>query len=321
MTTTEPITNGKAREEVSHLLPFAGTTPESTHPTDAVPSENKSTRRMRLRRDPANLATNKTRKLDRFQIRRQYRADKAEAREQHHQRTARAKQRRLTDTNAALAAVYRTRHALQAFFAITALGGVLWTSRNVAVSLGGPEPSWVYYLVEPLFSFPLLGIVLLQSLAASFNRLHEVTPFAQNAQGKLRPTGIGWVEAGLMVGTVLISSWPAITAPDPSFQDIAARVCAPLLIVASAVAQLLVARVTSSIILQLTTDDSDAETVRERASAAVDKAVDALRLYDTGVWSTYPSKNQLQKELKGQSSVLLAATDLIPKIDALRKRV
>lgn len=81
-----------------------------------------------------------------------------------------ARRKRLLDPTSRLAALQRTHVASSAALFAVALAGIAWTSKGVHDALVGPNGTALAYLVEPIFSVPLLVIMALSAQAAQWNR-------------------------------------------------------------------------------------------------------------------------------------------------------
>jgi hypothetical protein len=85
-------------------------------------------------------------------------------------RRATARRLRLLDPTSRLAALQRTHVASSAALVGVAIAGVSWTSLGVHDAVVGPDGTLLAYLVEPIFSVPLLVIMALAARAAQFGR-------------------------------------------------------------------------------------------------------------------------------------------------------
>ncbi|MDN5932061.1 MAG: hypothetical protein L0I24_13520, partial [Pseudonocardia sp.] len=86
------------------------------------------------------------------------------------QRRALARRTRLLDPTARLASVQRIHVVTTTALVALAIAGIAWTSVGVHDALVGPDGTTLAYVVEPLFSLPLLVIMLVQAVAAQWGR-------------------------------------------------------------------------------------------------------------------------------------------------------
>ena len=85
-------------------------------------------------------------------------------------RRAAARRIRLLDPTARLASLQRTHIASSGALIAVAAAGIVWTSSGVHDALVGPAGTALAYLVEPIFSIPLLVIMGLATQAAQWDR-------------------------------------------------------------------------------------------------------------------------------------------------------
>ncbi len=113
------------------------------------------------------------------------------------QQRALAKRARLQDPTSRLASLQRT-HVLVSLVLITlAVAGIAWTSVGVHDALVGVGGTPLAYVVEPLFSLPLVVIMTLQARAAQWGRVFP----SEGGKGKVYA-----LEAGLLLATVLVNT-------------------------------------------------------------------------------------------------------------------
>ncbi|MGH8920052.1 MAG: hypothetical protein ACRD0H_17255 [Actinomycetes bacterium] len=149
-------------------------------------------------------------------------------------RRATARRLRLLDPTSRLASLHRTHVATSAALVGVAVAGVAWTSMGVHDALVGEGGNPAAYVVEPLFSIPLLVIMALSARAAQFGRTFP--PPNKRVQVYL-------MEAFLLVATIAMNS-VAVLPGFGRWQGTAmllAHVFPPVLIAASVVLQPLVA--------------------------------------------------------------------------------
>lgn len=149
-------------------------------------------------------------------------------------RRATARRIRLLDPTSRLASLQRTHVASSGALIAVAVAGIVWTSSGVHDALVGPDGTALAYLVEPIFSIPLLVIMALAAQAAQWNRTFP--PPTHRAR-------VYWLEAFLLAATIgmnTVSVLPGIG----SWHNVAtllAHLVPPVLIVVAVTLQPLVA--------------------------------------------------------------------------------
>ena len=113
------------------------------------------------------------------------------------QRRALARRSRLLDSTSRLAGLQRTHVITSTVLIALAAAGISWTSVGVHDALVGPRGSALAYVVEPLFSLPLVMIMTLQARAAQWGRVFP------NPSGRRKVYAL---EAGLLVATILVNT-------------------------------------------------------------------------------------------------------------------
>lgn len=112
-------------------------------------------------------------------------------------RRAATRRTRLLDPTSRLASLQRTHLASSVALIAVAVAGILWTSRGVHDALAGPDGTILAYLVEPIFSVPLLVIMGLSAQATQWNRTFP--PPAYKAR-------VYWLEAFLLTATIAMNT-------------------------------------------------------------------------------------------------------------------
>jgi hypothetical protein len=122
-------------------------------------------------------------------------------------RKALAKRTRLLDSTSRLAALHRTHLLASVLLVGVAFAGIAWTAKGVHDALVGPGGNPVAYLVEPVFSLPLLVIMLLQAQAAQWGRKFPEEPAegAKSSRGKVYT-----LEGGLLLATIMLNASPVL---------------------------------------------------------------------------------------------------------------
>jgi hypothetical protein len=113
------------------------------------------------------------------------------------QRRALARRARLLDSTSRLASLQRTHVITSVVLIALAAAGISWTSVGVHDALVGAGGTPLAYVVEPLFSLPLVMIMTLQARAAQWGRVFP-SPTARRKVYAL--------EAGLLMATVLVNT-------------------------------------------------------------------------------------------------------------------
>ena len=117
------------------------------------------------------------------------------------QRRALARRTRLLDPTSRLASIQRTHTATSTALIALAIAGIIWTSVGVHDALVGPDGTWLAYIVEPLFSLPLVVIMAVQAVAAGWGRTFPT---------REHRTKVYALEAGLLGATVLLNISPVV---------------------------------------------------------------------------------------------------------------
>lgn len=113
------------------------------------------------------------------------------------QRRALARRARLLDSTSRLASLQRTHVVTSLVLIALAAAGISWTSVGVHDALVGPRGTPLAYVVEPLFSLPLVMIMTLQARAAQWGRVFPSTTGRRKVYA---------LEAGLLTATVLVNT-------------------------------------------------------------------------------------------------------------------
>jgi hypothetical protein len=212
-------------------------------------------------------------------------------------RRASARRMRLLDPTSRLASLQRTHVASTAALVAVAIAGVAWTSVGVHDALVGPTGSPIAYVVEPIFSVPLLVIMGLSARAAQFGRTFP--PRAQRAR-------VYALEVFLLAATVTMNT-VAVLPGIGAWHNVAtllAHLVPPVLIVIAVTLQPLVAGFLAEILTdahpgtdaaaaRLDTDIVDTLTLVAKVQAAIARG-DLNEWADTG----WPSISAIQRFLR-----------------------
>lgn len=200
--------------------------------------------------------------------------DKLDADEKVWARRALRKRRQLTDPDAKLAAALMRYRAVSIVLAVMTVGGISWTSYGVAHALasleGAATPSPILYVVEPLFSLPLLVIVFMQITAAEHERLQ-----------KLRRWPIIGTEILLLTATLAVNVTPVLTADTFSVETFLTRFAPPMLIVISVSLQWVAADLFGEILRDAQVEVDDMR-LSEDATRSANLAQDVLEAMAAG---------------------------------------
>ncbi|MFC7655163.1 hypothetical protein ACFQV8_00075 [Pseudonocardia benzenivorans] len=196
--------------------------------------ERRAARRVRglgRRHDVATAVA--TARLDGRQRRADRQLARAELTDQVWQRRALARRRRLLDPTSRLASLQRTHVGVSLVLMAVAVAGIAWTSMGVHDALVGPDGTPLAYIVEPLFSLPLLVIMTLHARAAQWGRT-----FPRENRTRVRV-----LEAFLLLATMAINASPVLPVLG-TWHDVTtllAHLAPPVLIVVAIVLQPLAA--------------------------------------------------------------------------------
>ncbi|GAY08572.1 hypothetical protein [Pseudonocardia sp. N23] len=167
------------------------------------------------------------------------------------QRRALARRRRLLDPTSRLASLQRTHVGVSLVLMAVAVAGIAWTSVGVHDALVGPDGTPLAYIVEPLFSLPLLVIMTLHARAAQWGRTF---PARENQ------TRIRLLEAILLLATMAINASPVLPVLG-TWQNVTtllAHLAPPVLIVVAIVLQPLAAAFLATILEEAHVEVTDA---------------------------------------------------------------
>jgi hypothetical protein len=113
------------------------------------------------------------------------------------QRRALARRARLLDSTSRLASLQRTHLVTSTALIALAAAGISWTSVGVHDALVGAGGTPLAYIVEPLFSIPLVMIMTLQARAAQWGREFPSTTGRRKVHA---------LEACLLIATILVNT-------------------------------------------------------------------------------------------------------------------
>lgn len=160
------------------------------------------------------------------------------------QTRAKGKRERLMDPTSRLATIYRTQVAASWVLMALAVVGIGWCAYSVGKALGG---QWFTYAVEPLFSVPLLVIMVMHARAAQ-NR----TRFPIDAGDRQRRAILA-LEIGLFVATTLLNVSSVVPGLGQwvNVQTLLVHLCPPALIVIAVMLQPIVSTFLSRLLTEV----------------------------------------------------------------------
>ena len=166
------------------------------------------------------------------------------------QRRALARRTRLLDPTSRLAALQRTHVLTTAVLLGLAAAGIGWTSVGVHDALVGSGGSPLAYVVEPLFSLPLLVVMALHARAAQWGRTFPAAEHRRKVVG---------LEAGLLAATVLVNSAGVLPGLGVwrDTTTLLAHLAPPVLILVAVLLQPLVASFLAEILADAHVDAAD----------------------------------------------------------------
>ncbi|PZS32650.1 MAG: hypothetical protein DLM61_06520 [Pseudonocardiales bacterium] len=212
-------------------------------------------------------------------------------------RRAHARRLRLLDPTSRLASLQRTHVASSSALVAVAVAGIGWTSIGVHDALVGSGGNPVAYVVEPIFSIPLLVIMGLSARAAQFGRTFPPRP----ARARVYALEVFLLAATIAMNTVSV-------LPDTgtwhNLATLLAHLVPPVLIVIAVALQPLVAGFLAEILTdassggegvapRLDTDMVDTLTLVARVRTATTRG-DLSCWADTGL----PSITSIQRYLR-----------------------
>lgn len=190
-------------------------------------------------------------------------------------RRAQARRMRLLDPTSRLASLQRTHVGATTALGGVAVAGIAWTSLGVHDALVGPGGSPAAYVVEPIFSVPLLAIMGLSARAAQWGK--EFPP--PGRQGRIYA-----LEAFLLAATIAMNTASVLPGAGTwhNLATLLAHLLPPVLIVIAVTLQPMVGGFLAEILItaeQQTTHraaaDSADTTVEEHEVAPVPPRLDA----------------------------------------------
>jgi hypothetical protein len=182
------------------------------------------------------------------------------------QARALARRTRLLDPTSRLAAIQRV-HTVTASLLLALIGaGIVWTSVGVHDALVGPAGPALAYIVEPLFSLPLVVIMRVHAVAAAWGRRFPTPEHRRQIYA---------LEAGLLGATVLLNVSPVapVLGRWVDTTTLLAHLAPPALILVAVVLAPMVAAFLSAILADAHLDaagDHQADTGRRLDAETVD---------------------------------------------------
>lgn len=170
-------------------------------------------------------------------------------------RKAVSRRQRLLDPTSRLASLQRVHAMASAGLIAVALAGIAWTSAGVKEALVGPNGTWLGYVVEPIFSFPLIIIMAVTAVAAQLGR---------NFPTPERRRQVYAIEAGLLLASIALNTFPILPVVG-TWQNatvLLAHLAPPVLILIAVLLQPLVTGFLAEILVEVGADVTDASTTR-----------------------------------------------------------
>ncbi|WP_298800396.1 hypothetical protein [uncultured Pseudonocardia sp.] len=235
--------------------------------------ERGAARRLRgMRRDQHLAAATATVRLAGRERRAADRLAELEVSDRIWQRRALARRTRLLDPTSRLAGIARVHAATSAALIALAIAGIVWTSVGVHDALVGPTGPVLAYIVEPLFSLPLIVIMGVHAVAAAWGRAFPAREHRRKVYA---------LEAGLWAATTLLNVSPIVPGLGRWVDTtvLLAHLAPPTLILVAVVLQPMVAGFLAAILADAHVDAGDAAGARLEADT-----VDVLALV-AKVWA------------------------------------
>jgi hypothetical protein len=121
---------------------------------------------------------------------------------------------KLVDIASAKLSLYRTYRVASVMLIITALAGIVWTSKGVHDGLVGVDGPVLYYFVEPLFSAPLIANMIIRAQAARLPEIKERAKKEKTNKEKLssalKKALLVAMEATLVMIVIAINTLPVL---------------------------------------------------------------------------------------------------------------
>jgi len=215
-------------------------------------------------------------------------------------RRALARRQRLLNPASRLAGLHRAHLASSTALMGVAAAGIAWTSAGVHDAIVGPNGTPLAYLVEPIFSIPLLVIMAISAQATGWNQTFP--PPAQRGRVYL-------LESFLLAATIAmntVSVLPGVGAWHNTATFLA-HLVPPMLIVVAVVLQPLIAGFLADILTTATVAEPDPRTAPLRLSADTHLTLELVARVTTAMargelteWSTtgLPSISAIQRYLR-----------------------
>lgn len=167
------------------------------------------------------------------------------------QRRALAHRTRLLDPTSRLASIQRVHAATSTVLLALAAAGIVWTATGVHDALVGPTGSALAYVVEPLFSLPLVVIMLVHAVAAGWGRRFPAREHRRRVVA---------LETALLAATVLLNTSPVLPGLGVwrDATTLLAHLAPPALILVAVVLQPMVAAFLAAILADAHVDAADA---------------------------------------------------------------
>lgn len=232
------------------------------------------------------------------------------------QRRALARRARLLDPTSRLSSLQRVHAATSAVLVGLAAAGIAWTATGVHDALVGPGGPALAYVVEPLFSLPLIVIMAVHAVAAAWGRRFPT----REHRGKVYA-----LETGLLAATVLINISPVVPGLGRWVDSttLLAHLAPPALILVAVVLQPMVAAFLAAILADAHVDAGEsggrrleAETVDTLTLVARVRAAVAAGELPVQPGTGRPSTEAIRRHFACEKRRAQGAADALMLLDA-----
>lgn len=232
-----------------------------------------------------------------------------------------SQRKRLTDPSSRLADLYRWHKVTTRVLLALIVIGIAWASVNVQQTLTVGVPTsdplfWLSYAIEPLISFPLIVLMILQSTAARWGRKFRA--------GKLGAKGVIAIEVVLLTLTMFLNSAPYMpgTGEWVSLPIFVGHMVPPIMIAVAVLLQPIAADFFANLLVQAhVAADSEDSRLSEETDDVIGlvnriRSAIAEGLLTCAPGEAYPSISQTQKVLNVGKARVQKAHDAMKKLDA-----
>jgi hypothetical protein len=235
-------------------------------------------------------------------------------------RRALARRNRLLNPASRLAGLHRAHVASSAALIGVAIAGISWTSAGVHDAIVGPDGSPLAYVVEPIFSIPLLVIMAISAHATQWNQTFPPAAHRNRVYA---------LEGFLLASTIALNTVSVLPGAGTwhNTATLLAHLIPPMLIVVAVVLQPLIAGFLADILMTTATADAAGNTpprltsetdLTLRLLARVTAAIARGELTD---WATtgLPSISAIQRYLRCEKRRAQLVWDALRLLDHNRR--